>query len=179
MSARFIFGYGSLINPESVAGTIGRSLTVVDGPFPTTLRGWRACWNVGSDSTSHPEREFRRPDGTRYDGVVVALGIEPAPGARCAGVVFRVHRAELAGLDLRERNYDRTDVTASIEWAGRPAECTVHTYVPTAVARGRLCAAVTGGRPVAVRRGYLGPVEHAVPPPPFEVLDLDVGYRAP
>jgi cation transport regulator ChaC len=184
MTATFVFGYASLVSPASVRATLGHD---ADGFSPALLPGWRRAWNVGSDHTSHPERTFVRPDGSVFAGVVAVLGIVPAASGGCAGAVFRVSPADLGLLAVRERNYDRVDVTAAVGWPGRPAHCTVVTYVPRASAVSRLRAAATDGREVAVRAGYLRLVESAfaatgrladyrrstpVPPHPVEELRI-------
>jgi cation transport regulator ChaC len=155
--ATYVFGYGSLVSPASVTATLGH-----DGPgFDVArLHGWRRAWNVGSDGESHPERTFVRPDGSVFGGITVVLGLIPADGG-CGGAVFGVTPADLALLDVRERNYDRVDVSDRVDWPARPAGCTVLTYLPRRRAVARLHRAVAGGREVVVREQYLRLVEDA------------------
>jgi hypothetical protein len=183
----YVFGYASLVSPESVE----RTLDAAPSEFHlASLAGWRRDWLVGSDRTSHPEREFVTADEATYDGVVVVLGIAEAAGADCGGAVFSVSPGDLSQLDVRERNYRRIDVTAGVSWLGKPAHCTVHTYVPLPRARERIELAVRRGRPVAVRAGYLALVEKAfrdqgrlaefwasTPRPRFPVTELTVRLR--
>jgi cation transport regulator ChaC len=155
-----VFGYASLVSPASVSTTLGHEID--PGGFSVArLLGWRRAWNVGSDRTSHPERTLVRSDGTAFAGVTAVLGLVPADDSGCDGAVFAVTPDDLALLDVRERNYDRVDVTAAVGWPGKPAGCVVFTYVPRESAIERLRAAQSRGRPVRVRAGYLQLVETA------------------
>ncbi|WP_421722163.1 gamma-glutamylcyclotransferase [Alloalcanivorax xenomutans] len=80
----WLFGYGSLIFK-------------VDFPFqerrPASIQGWaRRFWQGSHDHRGTPENPGR----------VVTL-IE-APGARCAGMAYRVSPAVFGQLDVREKN---------------------------------------------------------------------------
>jgi cation transport regulator ChaC len=164
----FVFGYGSLVSPESVESTLGRRLDLDDAE----LRGWQRAWNVGSDKESHPERTFRLADGTEYEGLTVVLGLEP--GDRCTGSVFAVTDEDLALLDVRERNYDRTDVTDQVAWASRPENCTIYAYTPKKTAIAKIAAALASRRKINVRRGYVD-IVGAEPPVPFPIEDMTQG----
>lgn len=149
----WVFGYGSLVQRESAEATLGHALPAV--PMKATLAGWRRGWTVGSSRESHPDRDLRWPDGTRFDGVSVALGVEPADGA-VNGAVFPVEDADLERLDLRERNYHRVEVTGAVHCPGAtPGR--VLTYVPRQEALDRLTAAEASARPIVVRHGYVLP----------------------
>jgi cation transport regulator ChaC len=156
----YVFGYGSLVSPASVALTLGRPVGRPE-VVRAHLAGWRRSWNVGTDRESHPERTFL-VGGQPFTGLAVVLGIEPdadAPG--CPGAVFPVRRADLDLLDLRERNYRRIAVTGAVTWAGKPDRCVVLTYVPRDEATERITRARGTGRAMAVRREYLELVENA------------------
>ncbi|MFF5175298.1 gamma-glutamylcyclotransferase family protein [Micromonospora sp. NPDC000089] len=156
----YVFGYGSLVSPGSVEATLGHE--VDRSTFShAILDDWERAWNVGSDRSSHPERTFVLADDTVYDGVTVVLGIEARDGRRCNGSVFSVTGSDLSLLDVRERNYERRDVTAQVSWAGKPNNCTVFTYVPIESAKRRVSEAMERGRPLNVRRGYAELVERA------------------
>ena len=170
----FVFGYGSLVSPESAASTLGRPVDRASVPY-ARINGWKRAWNVGSDQHSHPERRFVRPDGSEYTGLTVVLGLDEDPAATCDGAVFAVTEGELARLDVRERNYDRVDVTATVSWPGKPDGCVVNTYLPSAVAQRRLADALARQRPIAVRRAYrdlVSSVLVTIPAIPFPVEDL-------
>jgi cation transport regulator ChaC len=164
----FVFGYGSLVSPESVALTLGHAIDR-SAFAPAELRGWRRAWNVGSDKASHPERTFRLADGTVYDGLTVVLGLEE--GDSCAGAVFPVTEDDLALLDVRERNYDRVDVTDDIAWASRPDDCTIYTYTPKTTALEKIAVALAGRRRINVRRGYVD-IVGATPDIPYPIEEM-------
>jgi hypothetical protein len=157
----YIFGYASLVSPESVESTLGHSVDRSEFSY-AMLAGWRRAWNVGSDKSSHPERTFRLHDGSDFDGVTVVLGIAPTayqPG--CYGSVFPVDRYDLSFLDIRERNYRRIEVTDRVTWAGKPENCTVYTYLPLEEATQRIADARAAGRALNIRKGYVDLVEEA------------------
>jgi hypothetical protein len=76
-------------------------------------------------------------------------------GAAVNGIVFPVTPGELAGLDARERNYAREDVTGAVEVDGR-----AWVYVATPEARARYRGAAAGGVAV-VDRSYVELVRDA------------------
>lgn len=182
----YVFGYGSLVNATSIVHTIDRRLSPTEGPFEASLDSWVREWNVGSDASTHPERVWLDERGARFDGVTTYLGLRKEPGASCNGAVFQVSNRDLALLDVRERNYDRIDVTTAVTWAGKPQTCAVYTYVPRDSATARLEKALKTGRAV-VRQEYMDLLESAfatisdaalrrfretTPEPPCAVVDL-------
>ena len=108
-----VFGYGSLVSRASIAETLGREASA---PVPARLRGWRRRWSVYRVNTAH-EKVFERVDGEPFEHVV-GLNIERAPDASEAewpnGALIELTEAELERLDLRERRYDRVEVTESV-----------------------------------------------------------------
>ncbi len=113
-----VFGYGSLMCPDSANVTLGRAQPP-GAMHAATLRGYRRLWNVVT------RRQFVEDD---EPAPVIVLGIEPAAGASMVGTVFELHDdAELARLDEREWCYDRIEVTSAVtpRFAG-----TVYTYLP-------------------------------------------------
>lgn len=187
----WVFGYGSLVQRESAEATLGHALPVA--PVKATLVGWRRAWTVGSSRESHPERDLRWPDGTRFDGVSVALGVERADST-VNGAIFPVEDADLEHLDLRERNYHRVEVTDAVH-SREASPGQVVTYIPRREALDRVAAAQASARPIVVRHGYvlptlaafaaLGPSElgeflrSTVPwPPSWQDLHLPLGDLA-
>lgn len=154
----WVFGYGSLVALESLGDTIGRHL----GPgerHAAHLSGYGRRWNYGS---LHLRGDWTHDGVEVRGGLVVSLGLAPSADERCNGVVVRVTDAELALLDRRERDYERTDVTERIALdtpevavGGR-----VVTYVPRPSAVERYEAARDAGR-AAVRRTYWDLVHRA------------------
>ena len=107
-----MFGYASLASPASASQTLGRP---VEFAAVARLDGWARAWTLGREQAAS-EKTFARADGSipRY---CLGLNIEPDPAARAPnGVLIELTEAELDRLDLRERRYDRVDVTESISF---------------------------------------------------------------
>ena len=150
-----IFGYASLVRDG--------------GPgLPTRMHGVRRAWGVATDNArAIPgyKMYLRRSDGTRPAVFVAFLDLVAHPGGSVNGVCRPVDHTELELLDARERNYDRVDVTASIESApGR-----VWAYVGSPEGRERLRRGREAGTAVIsrdyerkVHAGFraLGPAEY-------------------
>ena len=84
----WVFGYGSLVSPTSLASTIGRTVTVGNGMHVAELAGYARAWNYGSEVL---RGDWTTDDGTQIvGGLVVSLGIVPAPADSINGVVFEV-----------------------------------------------------------------------------------------
>jgi cation transport regulator ChaC len=158
--ARYLFAYGSLVDPASTRATLGRPLTPDDGPWPAVLHGYRREWNTASGPHSHPERRLALPDGAPYAGVLAVLGIRPdRPDgeARCTGAVLRISDGDLLRLVARERNYEPVEVTGRVSCAGRGPDGPVHAFVPRPTSIELLRTAPRA----AIRRRYLQLVEQA------------------
>lgn len=172
---RWIFGYGSLVNPVSLGVTLGRPLAVGDDFHYAVLEGFGRRWNygVGHATGWHAGAEYH----------IVALGLVTAPTETANGVVAWVRDDELVRLDRREADYDRVDVTAAVD---APVAGPVETYVPRPAAVARyeaardagtaaveqrywdLVAGAFAGFGVAERRRYLD----TTPAPDVPVLEL-------
>ena len=157
----FVFGYGSLAEPGA-----GR---------PLRLAGWRRVWGVAMDNrvTIPGYKYFLDGAGGRPAVCVAFLDVVPDPAAGVDGVVIEV--AELGGLDARERNYARVDVSRELDLdLGSP----VWAYTGRPEARERFAAG-----PTVVSRAYLESVRAAFaahglgfdpePAPGLPVLDLE------
>ena len=137
-----VFGYASLVLDEGDHGTVAR------------LPGYRRVWGVATDNLrAIPGYKLylSRSDGSRPAVYVAFIDIDPDPSSVVNGVVTPVSRTELEVLDLRERNYDRVDVSGQIE-AESPGR--VWTYRGSAEGRERLRRGRAEGRAV-VSRDYL------------------------
>jgi hypothetical protein len=111
MSRLAVFGYASLVSPQSAAETLGRP---VEPAALARLRGHARGWTVGRDNTA-TEKTFARPDGS-VPHHCLGLNVTPGGGATAPnGVLIEVSEAELDRLDLRELRFHRTEVTAAIE----------------------------------------------------------------
>ena len=157
MNETWVFGYGSLVSPVSLASTIGRPIEPHD-VVVTHLMGYGRRWNYGS---MHLRGDWHHDGVTVRQGLVVSLGIVVADDEECNGVAVRVSDDGLAKLDWRERDYERTDVTDVVI-----AESTafvgdrVVTYVPRSSAIERYEQA-RDERRAAIRRSYWNLVDEA------------------
>ncbi|MCB0967781.1 MAG: gamma-glutamylcyclotransferase [Ilumatobacter sp.] len=129
MSGVWVFGYGSLVSPESFGHTLGRGFERGVDFHPAVLRGYGRRWNYGVMSFVGRSEE---PDGSTREWSIVALGLEASSDETVNGVIGWVTDDELPSLDARERNYDRVDVTDLTEVAvvPSPVEGRIVTYVP-------------------------------------------------
>jgi len=146
----WLFAYGSLVSPQSLAETIGRTVDVGSGMYVARLNGWGRRWNYGSlrmrGSWTH--------DGVAVDhGLVVSLGVVAAPAEHCIGTVFAVRPDELARLDHREADYHRLDVTDRCTVENGPAIPRIEAYIPNPSSIARYEAARDDDR-AAIRRSY-------------------------
>ena len=139
MDRRAVFGYASLVNPESAALSLGR---VVKPTQPARLEGWRRRWSTYRDNLA-VEKTFALADGT-IPPFVLGLNLEldpDCPGAN--GALIEISEVEADRLDLRELRYRRADVTADV----RPPE-------------------VGGSMPFDQVIAYVARPEHHAPTPP-------------
>ena len=170
----WVFGYGSLVSPTSLGGTLGRMPRRGVDFVAAECDGWERRWNYGM------QVQPGTLVGSEVDRVdtLVALGITEVEGACMNGIIAVVHGEELPGLDARERNYDRVDVTDAVrlleDAPGAPAIDTIVTYVPRQVALDRYLDARDRGR-AGIERRYWTLVDGA-----FDVLLDGQGdrYRA-
>ena len=171
----WLFGYGSLL-PAGDAR-------------PCDLSGWQRSWDVAMDnSVDLPGyKHFVTPQGERPALMVAFLSIAPQAGATVNGVALPVADDELPGLDERERNYARVDVTEHVD-ADLPGR--VWAYVGLEAARERLALGLREGRAAIASSYYqrvlagfdaLGRREHferLTAPMPAPVVDLEVVFHA-
>lgn len=147
----WVFGYGSLVAPASIARTIGRPVTPETGFVAARLRGFGRAWNYGS---LRQRADWDGPHGRVVQGVVVCLGLERHADLTCNGALVRVDADELAALDRRESDYDRVEVGDQTEHVAGALDGPVVTYVPRPSAVERYAAAKQEGR-AAIRHGYV------------------------
>lgn len=101
----YVFGYGSLINLESAEKTLGRAVRdeevrIVDADDFARL--WRLVVQV-------------TVTGYRDNPVnAVFLDIVDQVGEKCNGILIEVSKDELERLDVREKYYDRIDITENV-----------------------------------------------------------------
>jgi cation transport regulator ChaC len=109
-----VFAYGSLVQPESFARTLGREPAEV---IPVRLAGWRRRWSIHRDNLVH-EKTFAREDGGDVPRWVIGLNLErdeSGDGLAPNGALIEISEGELERLDLRELRYDRVDVTGLVK----------------------------------------------------------------
>lgn len=113
----YIFGYGSLINPQSIAKTLQESADVSMNE-PSVLRNFERSWSL-------EERVFVEGK-KREELMMVFLNIKARQGHSCNGVIFPVSRENLFAFDKRERRYSRLDVSRLVS---PKKDLPVYTYV--------------------------------------------------
>ncbi len=138
----WLFAYGSLLPsglPELPAGVVTCNLV-----------GWRRSWGVAMDnSVDLPGyKHYRSAGGARPAVMVAFLDVTPAPDTQCNGIAVPVHTTELPGLDARERNYERIEVTGELD---RDLDGCVWIYRGLAEARERARRGAAEGRLVVAR----------------------------
>eukprot|EP00568_Trieres_chinensis_P000439 CAMPEP_0183309718 /NCGR_PEP_ID=MMETSP0160_2-20130417/25507_1 /TAXON_ID=2839 ORGANISM="Odontella Sinensis, Strain Grunow 1884" /NCGR_SAMPLE_ID=MMETSP0160_2 /ASSEMBLY_ACC=CAM_ASM_000250 /LENGTH=304 /DNA_ID=CAMNT_0025473787 /DNA_START=61 /DNA_END=975 /DNA_ORIENTATION=+ len=102
----FVFGYGSLICPDSRAVT-APSL-VGARALPCTVRGLERGWIARID-VPLPRWGAVGNVPRRLDGWT-AVGVRPSPSGTTSGVLIEVDEEELGRFDAREAGYDRVPV---------------------------------------------------------------------
>ena len=112
-----LFGYGSLVLPESASMTLGRPVGELR---PARLRDWSRRFSQRRDNLTC-EKTFEC-DGGRRPEWILGLNVEEGEdeAGPVNGVVIELTEAELDRLDIREIRYDRVEVTGSIEGDGLP-----------------------------------------------------------
>jgi Gamma-glutamyl cyclotransferase, AIG2-like len=164
----FVFGYGSLVARHP--GLTRRSSA--PSGYVTDLRGFTRGWTVSADNTlTLPGYKlYRTEDGSRPAVCVAFLDIRQVADSYLNGVCHPIVDSDLADLDERERQYDRVDVTGSLDRAdGR-----IWAYVGCRDSRARTAAARASGR-LVVSAGYLATVRGGfarLAPGELETFDL-------
>ena len=122
-----LFGYGSLVLPESASMTLGRPAGELRS---VRLHDWRRRFSQRRDNLTC-EKTFECDGGWRPEWVL-GLNVEEGedPAGPVNGVVIELSEAELDRLDIREIRYDRVDVTGSIEGDDLPARIVTYTAKP-------------------------------------------------
>jgi hypothetical protein len=118
------------------------------------LHGYRRSWNVATDNSLTLDRYkiyLDRATGEQPAVFVTFVNLVPDGEASVGGVLFAVTPGQLAELDLRERNYERRDVSGEIsDTVDGPVWC----YFGTAEAEARYRRGVASERAVISRAYY-------------------------
>ena len=133
-------------------------------------------------------KHFVAPDGERPALLVAFLDIAPEAAASVNGIALPVSESELPGLDERERNYERVEVTEHID-ADLPGRAWAYAGLDAARERlalgrreGRLAIAssyharVLAGFDLLGQRAAFARLTVAMPAP---VVDLEMVLAAP
>jgi Gamma-glutamyl cyclotransferase, AIG2-like len=119
-----LFGYGSLVLPESASMTLGRPVGELR---PARLHDWRRRFSQRRDNLTC-EKTFECPEGWRPEWI---LGLNVEEGEDDAGpvngVVIEVSQAELDRLDVREIRYERVEATGSVSGDELPERIVTYT----------------------------------------------------
>jgi hypothetical protein len=157
-NGQFVFGYGSL------TARLGAVLTreLKEHGFVADLAGSHRVWGVAMDNRRDLPgyKYYTDPTGQRPDVYVAYLDLVDAPedpAAKVNGLCLPVDDATLAQLDLRERNYERADVSDRVA-GGAPDGARVWAYIGMAAPRQRLAEGRRTGTAV-IDAGYLRTVE--------------------
>lgn len=139
----FVFGYGSL---AALAAGVVPSRTPRPNGFVCDLRGYRRQWGVAMDNRRDLPgyKHYTDELGRRPAVFVCFLDIEPDPRRSVNGLCVPVDGRQLAALDARERNYERVDVSASVDAGG----ARVWAYAGVRASRLRMRWAVAAHRAV-------------------------------
>lgn len=156
MSGVWVFGYGSLVSPDSFGHTLGRRPRLGIDFFEAEITGYGRRWNYGSLRSTGRATDHT---GTIREWAIIALGVTPAAGETVNGTVGWVDHDELVGLDRRERHYDRVDVSSLATVHGE-VDGPIVTYVPRPEAIERYTQARDRGE-AAVDRRYFDLVDRA------------------
>jgi len=127
VSGVWVFGYGSLVSPDSFGYTLGRRPRLGSDFFEAEIVGYGRRWNYGSLRFTGRAADHT---GNDREWTIVALGLVEAADESVNGTVGWVSNEELADLDRRERHYDRVDVSDRTTVIGGAPVAPIVTYVP-------------------------------------------------
>jgi hypothetical protein len=112
-----MIGYGSLMSKKSMERTLKR--TYQDSVYLVHLEGYQRSWNA-SRSVKNPEKDlfYARDKDTIQIHNIIALNIIESDNEKINCVLFFITPEELAQFDIREKGYNRIDVTDKINEYG-------------------------------------------------------------
>lgn len=145
----WVFGYGSLVSEGSRNRTLGYSQ---GGCLYGTLNGIKRTYSAtGMLNNANNAKHFL--SGYDKNGWPllpafnpVFLNIRPDPGSTCWGVFIPVSNLGLGEFDLREANYNRTDVTALVDPESLVADSGLPVFAYTAKSSALLRTALPTAR---------------------------------
>jgi cation transport regulator ChaC len=152
-SIEWVFGYGSLVADHRPGANPGPE----DATW-ASIHGFRRTWNIAMRNVDPSnDRKFYVDALTmeRVDIHVTFTNLVEAASGRCGGVLIPVSAEALRGLDQREVNYRRVDVTDRL--SPRPT-ARAWTYLGLDDARARFRQGLRAGN-IFVASEYLRRVE--------------------
>lgn len=99
----YIFGYGSLVSPESITLTLRRQFSPGELKL-AEVKNHTRLWGLVCPVILHG------PDGDKPVNAVF-LDVRRSPGKCVNGVLIEVTEQEMQSLDIRERQYERVEIT--------------------------------------------------------------------
>jgi hypothetical protein len=158
---KYLFGYGSLVDPRSFSKSIERREWFMED-FPlASLKGYKRVWNVAMDNEKHISgyKRYKNIVGEEYPNCYVTfLNIKKSEKDLVIGTMVQVTDDELDLLKDRERNYSVLNVTESI--MDSPSEAEVFTFIGTPEAEDRFKSR-TSEKPAVISEGYFEMVENS------------------
>lgn len=126
---KYVFGYGSLMHPESASKTFPGLSEQSYEFIPTRLRGYRRTWTAIKRN-----RIKAKTIDEKIPAFLAYMNIEKSQNDSSLGVVIPVSDNDLEALDVREEMYIRLDITKHIEiingkrWK-LPDDARIFTYI--------------------------------------------------
>ena len=105
-----IFGYGSLVNIQSMEKTLRHKYT---GPIILTyLQNWKRDWNIAMPNSYFFQETVH---GRYFPKYIVYLNVTPSEGSEVYGNLFVIKKGELEYFREREWTYDFIDVSRQVK----------------------------------------------------------------
>ncbi|MBC7372146.1 MAG: gamma-glutamylcyclotransferase [Bdellovibrionaceae bacterium] len=102
-----IFGYGSLLNIQSVERTLGRPYT--QAIRSVRLVNWSRQWDIVMPNLHY--FSLKTPEGDFFPKNILYLNVRPQEGKSVNGIVIIIKKTELEKMNVREFIYDAVDIT--------------------------------------------------------------------
>lgn len=107
-NVEYVVGYGSLMDPASVSAALGRAVSP-DELIPVTLNGFKRSWSIGEEV---------RIGASERSTTAAFLDLIREPGSKTRAVMFQASSSEVQRLVVRERNYNKQDVSGDVRLTG-------------------------------------------------------------
>ena len=156
---KYVFGFGSLVDPSSFSKSIKREEWFVEN-FPlATLKDYKRVWDVAMDNDRSILGYKRYKTIEEYPHCFVTfLNIKPSETDEVIGTIVEVNKDEFALLIKMEKNYFPKNVTESIVHS--PIDGSVFAFIGTSEAKKRFNSR-TQHKPAVISKSYFELVENA------------------